>query len=43
MAGAYLVDNQIAQPSKAAQDMEMAALLWKATEQQLKEAEAKLK
>ncbi len=40
--GAYLHDSQVKTPTRAAQDMEMAAELWKETEKQLAEAEKKL-
>ncbi|KAK9917075.1 hypothetical protein WJX75_000637 [Coccomyxa subellipsoidea] len=39
--GAYLSNCQIKVPSKAAQDMDMAAKLWVETERQLAEAEKK--
>ncbi|BDA50602.1 Retinol dehydrogenase 14 [Coccomyxa sp. Obi] len=42
-SGVYLHDSQIKEPSKAAQDMDMAAELWAETEKQLAEAEKKLK
>ncbi len=42
-SGVYLHDSQIKEPSKAAQDMEMAGELWIETEKQLAEAEKKLK
>ena len=35
-------DSQIKVPTKAAQDMDMAAELWKETERELAEAEKKL-
>ena len=41
-AGVYLHDSQIKVPTKAAQDMDMAAELWKETERELAEAEKKL-
>jgi hypothetical protein len=41
-SGVYLHDSQIKEPSKSAQDMEMAAELWAETEKQLAEAEKKL-
>lgn len=41
-AGAYLMDSKVTPPSKAAQDMDMAAELWAETEKQLAEAEGKL-
>ena len=41
-AGVYLHDSQIKVPTKAAQDMNMAAELWKETERELAEAEKKL-
>jgi hypothetical protein len=40
--GVYLHDSQIKTPTRAAEDMEMAAELWKETEKQLAEAEKKL-
>lgn len=43
LPGVYLHDSQIKEPSKAAQDMDMAAELWAETEKQLAEAEKKLK
>ena len=41
-AGVYLHDSQIKVPTRAAQDMDMAAELWKETERELAEAEKKL-
>ena len=38
----YLHDSQIKVPTSAAQDMDMAAELWKETERELAEAEKKL-
>lgn len=40
-AGTYLENCQIKAPSKAAQDMDMAAKLWAETERQLAVAEKK--
>ena len=42
LAGVYLHDSQIKTPARAAEDMDMAAELWKETERQLAEAEKKL-
>ena len=41
-AGAYLHDSQVKKPARAAEDMDMAAELWRETERQLAEAEKKL-
>ena len=37
----YLADSQIKEPTRAAQDMDMAAELWRETERELAEAEKK--
>lgn len=42
-AGAYLQDSKAGKPAFAAEDMDMAAELWKETEKQLAEAEEKLR
>ncbi len=42
LAGVYLHDSQIKKPARAAEDMDMAAELWKETERQLADAEKKL-
>ncbi|CAL5229395.1 g12713 [Coccomyxa viridis] len=41
-SGVYLHDSQIKKPARAAEDMDMAAELWKETERQLADAEKKL-